>query len=105
LEHLDSIPGGTDSRSAYRLGITDPQQSPLQPDFFEQTIEAWPYLYLPVPDFAPGQPLRVFYRDSSGNTQELSQVDSFSDFPDSEFIVIGNCAVVFINNPGLFYTQ
>ncbi len=105
LEHLDSIPGGTDSRSAYRLGITDPQQNTLQPDFFEQTIEAWPYLYLPVPDFAPGQPLRVFYRDSSGNTQELSQVDSFSDFPDSEFIVIGNCAVVFINNPGLFYTQ
>ena len=105
LERLESVPGGVDSRSAYQLGITDAEQIPLQPDFFEQTIEAWPYLYIPVPDFASGEPLRVFYRDSSGNTLELNQVDSFSDFPDSEFIVIGNCAVVFINNAGVFYTQ
>ncbi|HQQ67854.1 MAG TPA: hypothetical protein PLX77_03400, partial [Candidatus Cloacimonadota bacterium] len=101
----ESVPGGIDSRSAYQLGITDAEQNPLQPDFFDQTIETWPYLYLPVPDYASGEALRVFYRDSSGNTQELNQVDSFSSFPDSEFIVIGNCAVVFIDNPGVFYTQ
>jgi len=105
LERLESVPGGIDSRSAYQLGITDAEQNPLQPDFFDQTIETWPYLYLPVPDYASGEALRVFYRDSSGNTQELNQVDSFSSFPDSEFIVIGNCAVVFIDNPGVFYTQ
>jgi len=105
LEMLDSLAPGINFRSAYRIGMTDAEGSPLSPDFFSQTIEAWPYLYIPVPDYVPDEPLRVFYRDLSGNVQELIQVDSFSEFPDSEFIVIGNCAVAFIDNPGVFYTE
>jgi len=105
LQELDSVAPGINFRSAYRIGMTDAEGSPLSPDFFSQTIEPWPYLYIPVPDYVPDEPLRVFYRDLSGNVQELIRMDNFSEFPDSEFIVIGNCAVAFINNPGVFYTE
>ncbi|MCK9334026.1 MAG: hypothetical protein M0Q99_01780 [Candidatus Cloacimonetes bacterium] len=105
LEALDSVAPGINSRSAYRVSMMNPQGVSLSPNFFEQTIEAWPYLYIPVPDFAQNQTVGVFYRSPAGITRELNQVDSFSDFPDNEFIVVGNCVVAFIDNPGVFYIE
>lgn len=105
LNRISSVAPGITARSAYRVGILGPQGNALQPNFFLQSIEAWPYLYIPVPDFVPGEPLRVFYRNPAGVSQELNLVNSFSEHPEDEFIMVGNCAVAFINNPGIFYTQ
>ncbi|MCB5261777.1 MAG: hypothetical protein M0Q16_03780 [Candidatus Cloacimonetes bacterium] len=92
-------------RAAYRLSLLGPQQNPLQPNFFSQINDDWPYLYIPIPDYTAAEPVRMFYRNAQGNTQELTRVSSFSDSPDDEFIMIGNCAIAFINNPGIFYVQ
>lgn len=100
-----SVVPGISSRAAYRLNLLGPQQNPLQPNFFSQINDDWPYLYIPIPDYIAGEPVRAFYRNAQGSTQELSRVQSFSDSPADEFIMIGNCAVAFIDNPGIFYVQ
>jgi hypothetical protein len=105
LNQILSIAPGITARSAYSVGILGPQGNPSQPNFFLQPIEAWPYLYIPVPDLVPGETLRVFYRNPAGVSQELNLMNSFSEDPEDEFIIVGNCAVAFINNPGIFYTQ
>lgn len=105
IDQLQSVPPGITPRSAYRIGITGPQNNPILPGFFSQTIEDWPYLYLPVPNYAPGEPLSVLYRNPAGVVQELQQVQSFSDDPVDEYIIIGNSVVAFINNPGIFYVE
>jgi hypothetical protein len=105
LNRLESVAPGVNFRSAYRIGVLDPQMTPMQPNFFAQIVPNWPYLYVPIPDYIPGQPLRLFFRNPAGITQELDYVESFSEDPATEFIIIGNCAVAFINNPGIFYTQ
>lgn len=74
------------------------------PNFYNVPLEVpVPYLYVPIQNYIPGMNLRMFYRDLSGNVTEFTKVQSFSADPVDEFIVIGNCAVCFINNSGLFY--
>ncbi|MCB5265619.1 MAG: hypothetical protein LHW41_05195 [Candidatus Cloacimonetes bacterium] len=105
LEQISSVAPGISSRAAYRISILGPQENPLQPNFFSQINEDWPYLYIPIPDYTIGEPVRAFYRNAQGTTQELTRVSSFSDSPNDEFLMIGNCAVAFIDNPGIFYLQ
>lgn len=105
LEQISSVAPGISFRSAYRLGIKDAQQNTLQPNFFSQINSDWPYLYMPIPDYSSGESVRAFYRNVQGNTRELTLVESFSDSPVNEFMIIGNCAITFIDNPGIFYIQ
>jgi hypothetical protein len=105
LEQLTSIAPGVDFRSAYRFTAQDAAQNPLLPNFFIQAAQAWPYIYLSIPDYLPGEAISVYYRSPSGAVQEYSRVDSFSENPATEYLVVGNCAVVFMNNPGVYYVQ
>lgn len=105
LSRLDIVAPGITFRSAYRINILNAQLTPMLPNFFSLIEENWPYLYIPIPDYTPGQPISLFYRNPAGDTQELDLVDSFSENPANEFVIVGNCAVAFINNPGIFYTQ
>jgi hypothetical protein len=105
LHQLANLAPGVSSRSAYRVGITGPQNNPMLPDFFLQAIEEWPYIYIPIADYLPGEPLRVYYRSFAGLTRELQLVQSFGDNPENEYIMIGNCALAFIGNPGYFYVD
>ena len=105
LAQIASVAPGISSRAAYRISILGPQQNPLQPNFFSQINDDWPYLYIPIPNYAIGEPVRAFYRNPQGTTQELTRVSSFSASPDNEFVLIGNCAVAFIDNPGIFYVK
>jgi hypothetical protein len=105
LEQLTSIAPGVDFRSAYRFTAQDAAQNPLLPNFFIQAAQAWPYIYLSIPDYLPGEAISVYYRSPSGAVQEYNRVDSFSENPATEYLVVGNCAVVFMNNPGVYYVQ
>lgn len=105
LAQISFVAPGISFRAAYRFSMQDAQQNPLQPNFFNQPNADWPYLYIPIPDYAAGEPVKVFYRSAQGSTQELALVQSFSDSPADEFIIIGNCAIAFIDNPGIFYVQ
>lgn len=105
LTQVASVAAGVTFRAAYRINMLGPQQNPLQPNFFSQPNPDWPYLYIPIPNYAAGQSVGAFYRDLQGNTQVLNRVESFSETPGDEFIVLGNCAVAFINNPGYFYVE
>ncbi|MDD3524616.1 MAG: hypothetical protein PHQ41_07985, partial [Candidatus Cloacimonetes bacterium] len=105
LSHTNSPPPGTPARAALRLEIRDPNQNQIQPNFFQSASQEWPYLYLPIPDYDPGDNLHVFYRSDTGLNIELSRVSQFGSFPAEEYMIIGNCAVMFIDNPGIFYVQ
>jgi len=99
------IPPGIVARSAYALQLRDAQNNALNPTFYNiLTAPRLPYIYIPVPDYSPGETIRLFYRGPAGNTTELNRVQAFSDTPYTEFMMVGNCAVCFVNNPGLFYT-
>ena len=90
--------------SAYSVLFRDPQQQPITTNFYtDPTATRWPYLYIPVPDYTPGQQIRLYFRDQAGNTNEFNRVQSFSEVPDYEYLMVGNCAVCFIDKPGLFY--
>lgn len=105
LSHTNSLSPGTPARAALRLEIRDPNQNQIQPNFFQSASQEWPYLYLPIPDYDPGDNLHVFYRSDTGLKIELSRVSQFGSFPAEEYMIIGNCAVMFIDNPGIFYVQ
>lgn len=105
LKDVPSAGAGISSRNALQLSIWDVDQNPLQTDFYTSTVPEWPYLYLPIPDYNFGENIRLFYRDNAGQSREYSLVEEFSDFPNDEYRIIGNCALVFIDNPGIFYLQ
>jgi hypothetical protein len=100
-----SGPAGVTALSAYQLVLTNAQGTPLTPNFYTVTTSPrFPYLYVPVPDYTPGQGIHLFFRNLAGTTTEYTRVDAFSENPVFEYMMVGNCAVCFVNNPGLFYT-
>lgn len=100
-----NLPEGLNALSAYDVEFRNPQQEIINPNFFNDVYASrWPYVYIPIPDYSPGQTVRLFRRNLAGQTQELNLVQSFSAIPINEFIMVGNCAVGFINNSATFYT-
>ncbi len=101
---LVSDPPAQNTLSAYRVLFRGPQQQLISTNFYaDPAATRWPYLYIPVPDYTPGQQIRLYFRDLNGNTSEFSKVQAFSEVPDYEYLMAGNCAVCFIDKPGLFY--
>jgi hypothetical protein len=99
------LPPEVTARSAIGLQLRNAQLVPMAPNFFNiLTATRLPYIYIPVQDYDPGENIRLFYRGPAGNTTELTRVDAFGDDLFTQFIMVGNCAVCFVNNPGLFYT-
>lgn len=99
-----SAPPVPNTLSAYQVLFRDAQQQPIATNFYtDPTATRWPYLYIPVPNYTPGQQIRLFFRDSDGNTSEFNRVQAFSELPNYEYTLVGNCAVCFIDKPGLFY--
>lgn len=105
LNSNPATPPGVVTRSAYLLQLRDSQLQPLAPNFYNiLTADRLPYIYIPVPGYTSGETIRLFFRGPAGNTTEFTRVQAFSDSPYNEFIMIGNCAVCFINTSGLYYT-
>lgn len=101
---LVSDPPVPNTLSAYSVLFRNPQQQLISTNFYtDPTATRWPYLYIPIPNYTPGQQVRLFFRDQEGNTSEFNRVQSFSEVPDFEYTLVGNCAVCFIDQPGLFY--
>lgn len=99
------LPQSLNALSAYDVQFRNPQLQIINPNFFNDVYASrWPYVYIPIPDYSPGQTIRLFRRNLAGQTQELNLVQSFSAIPTNEFILVGNCAVGFINNSATFYT-
>jgi len=87
-----------------RVVLRNAQGVIISPNFYNVPLEVpVPYIYVPVDNFSSGMTLRMFYRDLSGVVTEFTRVQSFSADPVDEFIVVGNSAVCFVNNSGLFY--
>lgn len=106
LRKLQTIPPGITATSAYQLQIRGPQLNILNPSFYNYPEQPrFPYLYLPIPEFSPGQIPELFYRDQAGVVTQLNYVPSFSENPTTEFSIVGNCVVCFVNNPGIFFFQ
>ncbi|MDD2228886.1 MAG: hypothetical protein PHY48_05710 [Candidatus Cloacimonetes bacterium] len=106
LEKLSFIPGITNLLAAYQLQFTKSDGTTLYPSFYNvlgATQE--PYIYLPIEDIASIPNARLFYRNSSGQVNELTRVTSFSDNYANEFTVLGNCFICTVNNPGIFYIK
>ncbi len=104
LNSQPTVPQGITPISAYQLFLRNSQQTMLTPGFYTIVgATRLPYIYLPITDYSPGQTVRLYYRNLQGVTTEFTRVTSFSEAPTGEFIMVGNCAVCFVNNPGLFY--
>ena len=102
--NLVANPPVQNTLSAYQVLFRNPQQQLISTSFYtDPTATRWPYLYIPIPDYTPGQQIRLFFRDADGNISEFSRVQTFTDVPDYEYTMVGNCAVCFIDKPGLFY--
>ncbi len=106
LRKLSDPPAGVVARSVYQVMMRGPQLTPLSPGFYSHPeLPRWPYVYIPVPDYVPGESIRLFYRSPLGVVTELHRVQSFDPVdPSDEFVMVGNSAVCFIDNPGIFYT-
>lgn len=106
LRKLSDPPTGVVARSVYQVLMRGPQLTPLTPAFYSHPeLARWPFIYIPVPDYVPGESIRLFYRSPLGVTTELHRVQTFDSVdPSDEFVMVGNSAVCFINNPGIFYT-
>lgn len=98
-------PQGVTPTAICQVLLRNPQLAYLNPGFYTLVgTTRLPYLYLAIPNYSPGQTVRLFYRSPLGVTTEFTRVSQFSDAPTGEFLLVGNTAVCFFNNPGIFYT-
>ncbi|MDZ4182509.1 MAG: hypothetical protein U1B83_06510, partial [Candidatus Cloacimonadaceae bacterium] len=89
---------------AYRVDFRNPIGAIINPNFYDLPVDAeLPYIYVPIPDFVPGENYRLFFRDLNGATTEFVHVQAFSAEATYEYIMSGNCAVGLVDNPGVFY--
>jgi hypothetical protein len=63
-----------------------------------------PYVYIPIPDYVPGQSHRLFFRSVDGLLTEYAFVTDFGENGTNKYIMVGNCAVALVDGPGWFYT-
>ncbi|MDP2173794.1 MAG: hypothetical protein Q8J62_08475 [Candidatus Cloacimonadaceae bacterium] len=90
--------------NAYRIEFRNPAGVMIAPNFYDLPSDAdLPFVYIPIPDFVPAQDYRLFFKDINGSLTEFVHVPAFTDEPIYEFIMIGNCAVCLVDNPGVFY--
>lgn len=90
--------------NAYRVEMRNAVGIMLQPDFDLLPNDAeLPYIYVPVPNYIPGTNYRLFFKDMNNAVTEYTRVTDWSNEPLFEFIMIGNCAVCLVTNPGVFY--
>ncbi len=98
-------PQGVSPTAICQLLLRNAQLTFLNPGFYTIVgATRLPYLYLAIPNYTAGQTVRLFYRSPLGVTTEFTRVSQFSDAPTGEFLLVGNTAVCFFNNPGIFYT-
>ncbi|MFW5628328.1 MAG: hypothetical protein ACOCG6_03735 [Candidatus Cloacimonadaceae bacterium] len=103
LSKASDAPSG--ALGAYHINFFNAEGQDFQPDFAATAPGTpIPYLYLPVENYSPSMKLRVFYRNLQGQETELNRVESFSENPMDEYIVIGNCVVCFVPGAGIFYS-
>ena len=104
MDKQSSMPGISNLLAAYQLQLTRANGIPLNPSF--NTIVGAtqePYIYIPVSNIDAIPNARFFYRDTIGQTTELTRVTAFSTNFASEYTVIGNCFICTVNNGGIFY--
>ncbi len=91
--------------SAYFLDFRTSAGTQYDPNFYTQPgALSLPYIYIPIPDYVPGQSHSLFFRSVDGTLTEFTQVDDFGDNGLGKYILIGNCAVALVDGPGWFYT-
>ena len=91
--------------SAYFLDFRTAAGTQYDPGFYSLPgAPSLPYIYIPIPDYVPGQSHSLFFRSVDGTLTEFSLVDDFSENGLGEYIMIGNCAVALVDGPGWFYT-
>ncbi len=90
--------------NAYFLDFRNSAGTQFNPQFYSQSqYDVLPYLYVPIPDYVPGQTHRLFYRRMDGSVTEFEFVQTFSATATNEYIMAGNCAVGLIDGPGWYY--
>ena len=105
LSVASSPPPGVNALSTYQLLFRNSTLQVITPNFYNVIgATALPYIYVPIPDYSSGENIRLFYRNLNGIVTEFTRVPGFSEAPTGEFIMVGNCAVCFVDNSGLFYT-
>lgn len=104
LSKLSLLPGVSNLLAAYQLGINQPNGDALYPNFYTVVGAPFvPYIYLPVSEVASLPTARLFFRNQLGQVIELQRVQSFSDNYAAEYMVLGNCFLCTVPNPGIFY--
>jgi len=101
-----SIPNMPEALYGYRLNFRNPQGIPYNPGFIDNYItDQYPHFFIPIDDPALIPTARIIFRSPIGNETELVRVQTFSDNFRNEFVMIGNCALCFVNQPGLFIVR
>ncbi len=104
LSKLNYVSGVDNLLAAYQLSVSTPTGEPINPDFYNIIgAQQEPYIYLPITEVATIKTAHLFYRDQLGNVTELNRVDSFSANYANEYVVVGNCFICTVPNPGIFY--
>lgn len=104
LNAAPTLPPGQNAIAGAILNLRNAQNVAIAPGFYAlPTATRLPYIYIPIDHYNTGQSVRMFYRNPLGIVTEYTRVDSFGTDPTFQFIMVGNCAVGFVNNPGLYY--
>jgi len=103
LEKLTDFTNLPNPVSACRVSFFDTANQPVEANFTTAyTPIRYPIIYIPFPPEYANQTVNLYFRNTNGVTSQLTQV-SLLNASISEFTVYGNCAICFLDNPGIFY--
>ncbi len=105
LENQTDLSALPNALSATKLNILSSANVQIQTNFLSGYLTTeYPLLYIPFPHENSGQNIRFFHKNNAGVTTEYTLVTAFSASALTEFMIVGNTAVCFPNNPGTYYT-
>ncbi|MBM4404291.1 MAG: hypothetical protein FJ042_07935, partial [Candidatus Cloacimonetes bacterium] len=106
LARVATVPNLPEALYGYRIIFRNPQGNPFNPAFIDNfASDQYPFIYVPIDDPTLIPTARLFFRPVAGADIELTRVQSFSDYFRHEYMIIGNCALCFVNEPGLFIVR
>ncbi len=101
-----SIPGMPNALYGYRIIFRNPQGMPINPAFIDNHVtDQYPRIYIPINDPALIPAARIIFRPVTGGETELIRVPGFTANFRNEFVMVGNCALCFVNQPGIFIVR
>jgi hypothetical protein len=101
VNDLNVFPGAV---SGYNFRTLNSQNQLVIPGFITNYLPLrYPVLYVPFPVNYADQNVNLYYKDPSGITTQFVRVDNLVSGNINEYMIYGNCAICYVDNPGTYY--